>query len=132
MIREASQDASLLRWKDPEGLHGHIGRSPTDHSAGPVLSYPLSKGRAFDGGALLLYNGGHVASPWRGNTEEQRKTEMQLSPPKRNTWLLATFLGVLGIVAYAIVDLPLLTPYAFWILVAAFVLFFLSTLLPGI
>ena len=57
---------------------------------------------------------------------------MQLSPPKRRTWLLATFLGVLGIVAYAFVDLPLITPYAFWVLVASCVLFFLSTLLPGI
>jgi hypothetical protein len=57
---------------------------------------------------------------------------MQLSPPKRTTWLLATFLGLLGIVAYAIVDLPLISPYAFWILAAAYVLFFLGTLLPGI
>ena len=58
--------------------------------------------------------------------------KVQLSPPKRTTWIAATFLGVLGIVAHAIVDLPLITPYAFWILVLAFLLFFLSTLLPGI
>jgi hypothetical protein len=57
---------------------------------------------------------------------------MQLSPPKRTTWMAATLLGAVAIVAYAIVDVPLITPYAFWILVAAFVLFFLSTLLPGI
>ena len=57
---------------------------------------------------------------------------MQLSPPKRTSWFAATLLGVLAIVAYAFVDVPFLTPYAFWILVASFVLFFLSTLLPGI
>lgn len=57
---------------------------------------------------------------------------MQLSPPKRTSWIVATLLGVVAIVAYAVVDLPLLTPYAFWILAASFVLFFLSTLLPGI
>ena len=57
---------------------------------------------------------------------------MQLSPPKRTTWIVATLLGVVAIVAHAVVDLPLLTPYAFWILVASFVLYFLSTLLPGI
>jgi hypothetical protein len=57
---------------------------------------------------------------------------MQLSPPKRTTWLAATLLALLSIVAYAFVDLPFITPYAFWILVASFVLFFLGTLLPGI
>jgi hypothetical protein len=70
--------------------------------------------------------------PWRGNSKAERNAEMQLSPPKRATWFLATILGVLAIVAYAIVDLPYLTPYAFWILVVAFILFFLGTLLPGI
>jgi hypothetical protein len=70
--------------------------------------------------------------PRRGNPEEERNTEMQLSPPKRTTWILATLLGALAIVAYAIVDLPYLTPYAFWILVVAFILLFLGTLLPGI
>jgi len=70
--------------------------------------------------------------PSRGNPEEERKSKMQLSPPKRTTWILATLLGALAIVAYAIVDLPYLTPYAFWILVAAFILLFLGTLLPGI
>lgn len=57
---------------------------------------------------------------------------MQLSPPKRATWFLATLLGLLAIVAYAIVDLPYITPYAFWILVVGFILLFLGTLLPGI
>lgn len=57
---------------------------------------------------------------------------MQLSPPKRTTWVVATVLGVLGIVAEAIVDLPLITPYAFWVVVLAFLLLFLGTLLPGI
>lgn len=57
---------------------------------------------------------------------------MQLSPPKRTTWALATLLGVLAIIAYAIVDVPYITPYAFWVLVLAFILFFVGTLLPGI
>jgi len=57
---------------------------------------------------------------------------MQLSPPKRTTWALATLLGVLAIIAHAIVDVPYVTPYAFWVLVLAFILFFVGTLLPGI
>jgi hypothetical protein len=57
---------------------------------------------------------------------------MKLSPPKKTTWFLATFLSLLGIVACAIVDLPLIRPYAFWIVVLAFILLFLGTLLPGI
>ena len=39
------------------------GRVPVGHLAGPVLSYALPRGRAFDGGALLLYNGCHSAPP---------------------------------------------------------------------
>ena len=57
---------------------------------------------------------------------------MQLSPPKRATWTLSILLGLLAIIAHAIVDLPLITPYAFWILVLGFVLLALGTLLPGI
>jgi len=57
---------------------------------------------------------------------------MQLSPPKRTTWSLSILLGILAVIAQAIVDLPLLSPYAFWILVLAFILLALGTLLPGI
>lgn len=57
---------------------------------------------------------------------------MKLSPPRNITWFVATFLGFLGIVAYAIVDLPLISPYAFWLVALAFILLFLGTLLPGI
>jgi hypothetical protein len=57
---------------------------------------------------------------------------MKLSPPKNTTWFLATFLGLLGIIAYAILDLPLISPNAFWLVALAFVLLFLGTLLPGI
>jgi hypothetical protein len=57
---------------------------------------------------------------------------MKLSPPKRATWLLSILLGLLAIIAYAIVDLPLISPYAFWILVLGFILLALGTLLPGI
>ena len=57
---------------------------------------------------------------------------MKLSPPKRTTWIVATLLGVVAIASHAIVDVPLITPYAFWILAAAFILLFLATLLPGI
>jgi len=45
---------------------------------------------------------------------------------------LATLLGVIAIVTHAIVEVPLISPYAFWILVLAFVLFLVGTLLPGI
>jgi hypothetical protein len=52
---------------------------------------------------------------------------MKLSPPRNITRFVATFLGFLGIV-----DLPLISPYAFWLVALAFVLLFLGTLLPGI
>ena len=57
---------------------------------------------------------------------------MQLSPPKRTTWIAATLLGAVAIATHAIVEVPLITPYAFWILAVAFILLFLATLLPGI
>jgi hypothetical protein len=57
---------------------------------------------------------------------------MQLSPPERTTWSLSILPGIVAVIAQAIVDLPLIIPYAFWILVLAFILLALGTLLPGI
>ncbi|MCL7454572.1 MAG: hypothetical protein M8467_16155 [Anaerolineae bacterium] len=57
---------------------------------------------------------------------------MKLSPPRNQTWFLATLLALLGIVAHVIVDIPFVTPYAFWLVTLAFILLFLGALLPGI
>ena len=56
---------------------------------------------------------------------------MRLSAPKTGTWWLALIIGVLGIVA-SLVAIPVLSAYAFWLVVAAFALLLVATFLPGL
>ncbi len=57
---------------------------------------------------------------------------MELSQPKVITWWVAVVLAVLGILAN-LVTLPVLTPViGFWLVVVAFVLLALGTLLKGL
>lgn len=56
---------------------------------------------------------------------------MKLSRPKIITWWIAVILGVLGILAF-LGTLPVLAAYAFWLVVAGFVLLVLGTLLRGL
>jgi hypothetical protein len=60
---------------------------------------------------------------WRKN--------MKLSKPKVITWWIAVILGGLGILA-SILPIPLLAPYAFWMVAAGFVLLALGTALKGL
>jgi hypothetical protein len=54
---------------------------------------------------------------------------MKMSCPKFTTWLLATALGVGGILMRVnVLHLGRLTPYAFWFVVAGFGLLCLGTL----
>ena len=56
---------------------------------------------------------------------------MKLSPPKQTSWWTALVVGGIGIIAHY-VDLPLLSAYAFWLVVFGFVLLVLATFLKGL
>jgi len=56
---------------------------------------------------------------------------MKLSKPKVVTWWIAVILGVLGILAI-LLPIPLLAPYAFWMVAAGFVLLALATALKDL
>ena len=56
---------------------------------------------------------------------------MKLSAPKKNTWIVAVVIGVVGIIA-KFVAIPFLSVYAFWLVVIAFVLLALATYLKGL
>jgi hypothetical protein len=56
---------------------------------------------------------------------------MRLSAPKQVTWIIALILGVLGVVG-AFVVIPLVSTYAFWVVVAGLALLLLATLLKGL
>ena len=56
---------------------------------------------------------------------------MSLSAPKQVTWLIALIVGVVGIVV-SLVTIPVLSGFAFWLVVVAFVLLILATLLKGL
>lgn len=56
---------------------------------------------------------------------------MKLSPPKQGSWAIASLLGVVGIIAHQ-VEIPLLSEFAFWLVVAGFGLLVLATLFRGI
>ena len=56
---------------------------------------------------------------------------MSLSAPKQITWWIALIVGIVGIVAQ-LVTIPVLTGLAFWLVVVAFVLLILATLLKGL
>jgi len=55
---------------------------------------------------------------------------MKLNAPKQITWWIALIIGVIGIIG-RLVTVPVISPYAFWLVVVAFVLLFLGTFLKG-
>jgi hypothetical protein len=56
---------------------------------------------------------------------------MKLSKPKVVTWWIAVILGGLGILA-TLLPIPILAPYAFWMVAAGFVLLALATALKDL
>ena len=56
---------------------------------------------------------------------------MKLNAPKTITWWIAVVLGVVGIVA-SLVAIPVVSPFAFWLVAIAFVLLALATALTGL
>ncbi len=56
---------------------------------------------------------------------------MKLSAPKQITWWIALVVGVIGILAN-LVTIPVLSGFAFWLVVVAFVLLLLASFIPGL
>ena len=56
---------------------------------------------------------------------------MKLNAPKKITWLMSLIIGALGSVAH-LVAIPVLSVYAFWLVVVGFVLLVLGTFLKGL
>jgi len=58
---------------------------------------------------------------------------MKMNAPKTVTWLVAVIVGVVGILlSLGVVAIPIISPYAFWLVAAAFILLALATLLKGL
>lgn len=55
---------------------------------------------------------------------------MRLSAPKTPVWLIASILGILGIVG-KFISIQYVSPNAYWLVALGFVLLFLGTLLKG-
>lgn len=56
---------------------------------------------------------------------------MANNAPKNLTWIVAVVLGVLGIVGQ-FVDIPVVTPYSYWFVVAGFAILALATKMRGL
>ncbi len=54
---------------------------------------------------------------------------MKLTPPKQITFWIAIILGVLGILGFVI---PVLAPFAFWLVLAGLVLLVIALLVKGL
>ena len=57
---------------------------------------------------------------------------MKLSAPKQTTFWVCVIVGLLGVVGKLVPSLPLLGPFAFWLVVIAFVLLVLSVTTTGL
>jgi hypothetical protein len=56
---------------------------------------------------------------------------MKLSPPKQITFWIAVILAVLGIIA-GLVTIPVLSGYAFWLVVIGFIVLAAGNLFEGV
>jgi uncharacterized membrane protein HdeD (DUF308 family) len=64
-------------------------------------------------------------------SQKKETNIMKLNAPKVITWWIAVIVGVLGIVA-SFVTIPVLSVYAFWLVVVGFVLLVLGTFVKGL
>ena len=55
---------------------------------------------------------------------------MKFSAPKQVTWWIAVVIGVLGILA-SLVTIPVLSGFAFWLVVIGFALLAVATVVEG-
>jgi hypothetical protein len=56
---------------------------------------------------------------------------MKLSAPKQVTFWVAVVIGLVGLVA-GLVPIPVVSPFAFWVVVVGFVILALANLLEGL
>ena len=56
---------------------------------------------------------------------------MKLSAPKQITWIIALVVGLLGILG-SLVTIPVISAYAFWLVVIAFVILIAATFLKDL
>ncbi len=56
---------------------------------------------------------------------------MSMNAPKKTTWIVALVLGAVGIVA-SLVHIPVISGFAFWLLVAGFVVLAVATTVRGL
>ena len=56
---------------------------------------------------------------------------MKLSAPKQVTWWIALVVGVIGILAH-LVTIPVLSGFAFWLVVVAFALLVVATFIKDL
>ena len=64
------------------------------------------------------------------NTMCKGGLEMKFSAPKQITWWIAVVIGVLGILA-TLVTIPVLSGFAFWLVVIGFALLAVATVVEG-
>lgn len=57
---------------------------------------------------------------------------MKLSAPKTVVWVIALIIGLLGLLCHLGVAIPFICTYAFWLVVVAWLLLLLATLLKGL
>lgn len=57
---------------------------------------------------------------------------MKLTPPTKILYWIATVLGALGILGKFIASLPIIPPYSCWLLLIAFVLFWIGNTFKGL
>lgn len=55
---------------------------------------------------------------------------MKISRPTKNVFWIALILGVIGLLA-KLVTIPVVSPYAFWVLLAGFVLLVMGNTMKG-
>ena len=60
-----------------------------------------------------------------------RRCEMKLSEPKVLTFIIAIVLAALAVLG-ALINIPFVTDYAFWVLLVAFALLALANLIKGL
>jgi hypothetical protein len=56
---------------------------------------------------------------------------MKLSPPKVITWWIAVIIGVVGVLGQ-LLSIPVIAPYAFWLVAIGFVLLAVATAVQGL
>jgi nicotinamide riboside transporter PnuC len=91
----------------------------------------LVSSQVWEPGPLVSVAGNDRMGHCRTKHKAKGEDKMRLSAPKQATWWIALVVGVIGILAN-LVTISVLSGYAFWLVVVAFVLLILATLLKDL